>query len=148
MSWLAQNWVWVLIGIAIAWFMFRGGHARGHGGLGGHSGGHGGLGGLLGGLGHGGHGGHGGGHGDHGGQPDTRPEGSAPEAAVDAVSGEAVRTAQAVTTVYQGKIYYFASKENRERFEAAPQEYAHKAAGHPVRAAEAANERPRRRGSC
>ena len=141
MNWLAQNWVWVLIGIAIAWFMFRGGHAHGHGGLGGRSGGHGGLGGL-------GHGGHGGGRGDHGGQPDTRPEESAPEAAVDPVGGEAVRTAQAVTTVYQGKIYYFASKANRERFEAAPQEYAHKAAGHPVRPAEAANERPRRRGGC
>ncbi len=141
MSWLAQNWVWVLIAAAIAWFMFRGGHARGHGGLGG----------MLGGLGHGGHGGHvghGGGHGDHGGQPDTRPEGSVPEAAVDPVGGEAVRTAQAPASVYQGKIYYFASKENRDRFEAAPQEYAHKAAGHPVRPAEAAYERPRRRGGC
>lgn len=150
MNWLAQNWVWVLVGVAIVWFAFRGGR-------GGHSSGHGGLGGLLGGLGHGGHGGllggmghggHGAGHGDHGGQPDTRPAGSAPEAAVDPVGGEAVRTAQALTSVYEGKIYYFASKENRDRFEAAPQEYAGKAAGHPVRPAEAAYERPRRRGGC
>ena len=138
MSWLAQNWVWMLVAVAIAWFFYF------RGGLGRHAGGHGGHGGLLGGLGHGGHGG----HGDQAGQPDARPAGSAPEAAVDAVSGEAVRTAQALTSIYQGKIYYFASKENRERFEAAPQEYAQKAAGHPLRSAEAANERPRRRGGC
>jgi YHS domain-containing protein len=59
-----------------------------------------------------------------------------------------VRTAQALTSVYQGKIYYFASKENRDRFEAAPQDYAQKAAGHAVRPAEAANEPPRSRGGC
>lgn len=59
-----------------------------------------------------------------------------------------MRTAQALTTVYQGKIYYFASKENRDRFEAAPQEYAQKAAGLPLRSDEAATERPRRRGGC
>jgi len=47
MNWLAQNWVWVLIGVAVAWFLLRGGgHSRGHGG---------GFGGLLGGS--GGHGG-------------------------------------------------------------------------------------------
>ena len=86
------------------------------------------------------------GHGDHGGQKDTQAVASAPEATVDPVGGEAVRTAQALTSVYQGKIYYFASKENRDRFEAAPQEYAHKAAGHAVRPAEATNEPPRRRG--
>ena len=155
MNWLAQNWVWVLIGVAVAWFLLRGGgHSRGHGGgfgglLGG-SGGHGGgLGGLLGGL--GGHGGGFGGHGDHGGhdeRPQSPPAANVPEAAIDPVSGEAVRTAQALTSVYQGKIYYFASKENRDRFEAAPQEHAHMAAGHPVRPAEAANERPRRRRGC
>ena len=137
MSWLAQNWVWVVIGVAIAWFALRGGLGR----LGGHAGGHGG--GTLGGM---GHGGHGGGHGGHGGETDERLPASAPEAAVDPVSGEAVRTAHAVMSIHEGKIYYFASKENRERFEAAPHEYAHKAAGHPIRPAAA--ERPRRRGGC
>lgn len=136
MSWLAQNWVWVVVGAAIAWFALRGR-------LGGHAGGHGG--GVLGGM---GHGGHGGGHGGHGDQPAPRPGANAPEAALDPVGGEAVRAAHAVTSVYEGKIYYFASKENRERFEAAPQEYARKAAGHAVRPAEAAAERPRRRGGC
>lgn len=73
---------------------------------------------------------------------------NAPEAVIDPVSGEAVRSAQALTSIYQDRIYYFGSKENRDRFEAAPQEYAHKAAGHPVRPVEAANEPPRRRGGC
>ena len=134
MSWLAQNWVWIVVGVAFVWFFFGGRLGR-------HAGGHGGVGGLLGGLGHGGHGG-------DAGQPDARPAGSAPEAAVDPVGGDAVRTAQALTSIYQGKIYYFTSKENRERFEAAPQEYAQKAAGHPLRSNEAANERPRLRGGC
>lgn len=147
MSWLAQNWVWVVVGVAIAWFALRGrlGGLGGHG-RGAHSGGHGG--GLLGGLGHGGHGGAnvGPGHGGDGVQRDSLPAASAPEAAVDPVGGEAVRTAQALTSVYQGKVYFFASKENRDRFEAAPLEYAHKATGYAVRAPEVANER--RRGGC
>ena len=121
MSWLCT----------VAQLLFRGG-------LGGH--GHaGGLGGL---------GGHGGGHGSHDEQPGSARPANAPDAAIDAVSGEAVVTAQALSTVYQGKIYYFASKENRERFEAAPQDYARKAAGQPVRPVETPYERPRRRGGC
>ncbi len=114
--------------------------------LGGGLGGHGHGGGLAGLGGHGGH--HGGGHAsqeEHSGSPGPA---NAPDAAIDAVSGEAVATARALSSVYQGKIYYFASKENRERFEAAPQEYAPKVAGHPVRPAEPAYERPRRRGGC
>ncbi|TAK88046.1 MAG: YHS domain-containing protein [Betaproteobacteria bacterium] len=127
MSWLAQNWVWVVVAIAIAWFLFRGR-----------------FGGVLESL-----GGHGGGHSLQDEQPERARLANAPEAAVDAVSGEAVRTAQALSSVYQEKIYYFASKENRDRFEAAPQDYAQKVAGHPVRSAEPAHERPRRRsGGC
>lgn len=119
------------------------------GGLGGHGGGLGGLGGLGGHGGHGGYGGHhGGGRGSHEEHSGNPAPANAPDAAIDAVSGDAVATARALSCVYQGKIYYFASKENRERFEAAPQQYAHKAAGHPVRPAEAAYERPRRRGGC
>ena len=137
MSWLTQNWVWVVVAIAIAWFFFRGRLGGALGGLGGHGGGF------------GGHGsGHGGGQGSHDEQPGSARPANAPEATIDAVSGEAVVTAQALSTVYQGKIYYFASKENRERFEAAPQDYAPKAAGQPVRSAEPAYERPRRRGGC
>jgi len=86
-----------------------------------------------------------------GGQPQNRSPAvpaNAPEAAIDPVGGEAVRTGEALTSVYQGKIYYFATKDNRDRFEAAPQEHARTAAGHPVRSAEAPYERPRRRGGC
>lgn len=67
------------------------------------------------------------------GEGDATPD--VPEAAVDPVSGETVRTGQALTSLYEGKVYYFASKENRERFEAAPQQYAHKASDHPAPAA-------------
>ncbi|HEX8011485.1 MAG TPA: YHS domain-containing protein [Casimicrobiaceae bacterium] len=164
MDWLSQNWIWVVVAIgAVIFFSRRGGHGGlggghggghgggrlggllggGHGGLGG---GHGGLGGVLGGMGHGG--GHGGSSG-HGGQhDDQRQPSNPPEAAIDPVNGAAVRTADALTSVYQGTIYYFASKENRDRFEAAPQEYAQKAAGHAAHPAEAPSEPPRRRGGC
>ena len=140
MSWLTQNWVWVALAIGVGFYFFRGG-LRGHAG---------GQGGVLGGLGHAGHGG-GGSHGGHAGQSEDRAlsaPANAPQAAIDPVGGEAVRTGEALTSVYQGMIYYFASKENRDRFEGAPQEYASKAAGQPVRPAEAPYERPRRRGGC
>ncbi len=146
MSWLSQNWIWILLAVAVAWFAMR----RGFGAQGGHIGGHG-AGGLLGGMGHGGHGygGHDGHDREQGGEPaQTAQESNAPEAAIDPVSGEAVRTQHALTSIYQGKIYYFSSKDNRERFEAAPQDYAHKAAGQPLQAPERAESRPRRRGGC
>jgi len=135
MNWLLQNWLWVALGIGVAYFFFRGrvgAHGVGHSG-------------LIG-IGHGGHAA-GAGHGGHGGPPDSRAAANAPEAAVDPVGGEAVRTAQALTSLYQGKIYYFACRENRDRFEAAPQEYAQKVAGYPVVAA-LSEHRPRRRRGC
>lgn len=140
MDWLTQNWVWVALAIGAGVYFFRGG-------LGSHAGAHGGM---LAGTGHGGHGGEGG-VGGHGGPPQNRAPAApanAPQAAVDPVGGEPVRTEQALTSLYQGKIYYFASKENRDRFEAAPQEYAQKAAGYPMARAAALEHRSRRRGGC
>ena len=120
MDWLSQNWVWVAIAVGFAFYFFRGRFgAYGSG--------------LPQGMGHGGH---------------AAGAANAPEAAVDPVGGGAVSTAQAPTSLYQGKIYYFASKENRDRFEAAPQEFAQKAAGHSVHSAEAPRERPRRHRGC
>lgn len=130
MSWLSQNWIWVLVAIGAGFFFLRGN-----------------LGGLPGGMGHGGHGG-GGGHGGHGEQPDRSTTSNAPEASIDPINGEPVRIDTALTSLYQGSIYYFASRENRDRFEAAPQEYAQKAAGHPVGPAGSADHQPRRRHGC
>ena len=117
MNWLSQNWFWVLLAIGVAVYFSRGGLGR-HGG---------GPGGLLGGsVGHGRGRGHDSGHGQHRDEEphDSRAPGDAPEAVVDPVSGEALRTDQALTSLYAGKVYYFASRENRDRFEAMPQDYA------------------------
>ena len=150
MNWLSQNWFWIVLAIVAVLLFRRGGH-RGHGGLGslGH-GGHGGLGGgllggLLGSLGHG-HGGH---HGHGRRRDDERSDAPAPEGAIDPVSGNPVRTADALTSVFEDRTYYFESKENRERFEAAPQEYARKAAGNlPPDQQSAFHAQHRRRGGC
>lgn len=42
----------------------------------------------------------------------------------DPVSRRPVDPMSAVATVYQGRAYYFESRENRDRFEAAPDQYA------------------------
>lgn len=130
---LTQNWSWILIAVAVvAFFFLRRGHGR------------------RGGFGHGGDG-HGAfdGDGDHRHHRDREdddrreaPWPEPPEAVVDPVSGTAVHTAGAMTSVYQGRAYYFASKENRDRFEAAPQDYANKVQGIAIGGSA---ERPRRR---
>lgn len=48
----------------------------------------------------------------------------------DPVSGEKVNPETAVNVMYQGRVYYFASRENREKFEASPAQYAASAADH------------------
>lgn len=54
--------------------------------------------------------------------PDNRPK--------DPTSGERVNPESAVNSMYQGRLYYFASRENREKFETSPAEYASAADGH------------------
>lgn len=119
MEWLTQNWIWLALGLGAFIMMRRGG------------------------FGH-----YAGGHGGHEEQPDRSATSNAPEATIDPVNGEPVRTDKALTTLYQGSIYYFVSRENRDRFEAAPQEYAQKAAGQRVRPAGAADHQTRRRRGC
>jgi YHS domain-containing protein len=123
MAWFSQSWIWVALAVAIALFVFRGR-----------------LGGRSGGrpsdsdrsmLGHMGHG-VGEGQAGIGGEQVGDSSRSAPEAAIDPVGGEPVRTASALTSVYQEKIYYFTSKDNRDRFEAAPQDFAKETGGYPV----------------
>lgn len=126
MEWISQNWIWIVVAIA-ALFLLRRGH--GHGGLfgGGGHGSHGGLGGLLGGLGHGGH--HGG-YGDHAHEARSEPR---PGTAIDPISGKEVRTEHAITSYFRGGVYFFESPENRQRFEASPEQYAARTgAGEPV----------------
>jgi len=147
MQLIYQNWIWIVVAIAILAFFFlqrsRGGFGGGHGhssvgGIGGFEHGSGGFG--HDGLGHHGH------HG-HRGQDDedgTRRASPQPIEAVDPVSNSAIPTAGAITSVYQGKAYYFASKENRGRFEAAPQDFAGKAQAAAMTAGDDV-ERPRRR---
>ena len=119
MDWLTQNWVWIALAIGAVWLFSRGG---------------------LAGCGMGGHGGHGGHRGGTGPAPGETPPGggamrnqglaasATPEKALDPVSGREVLTAHALTAAYQGQIFFFESPENRQRFEAAPQQYARNAA--------------------
>lgn len=79
--------------------------------------------------------GHGHGHGKQ-----HAPEGSgttkdgtvrwvAPETDTDPVCGKSVRTAEARSSIHDGTVYYFCSRECREVFEAAPGTYVGGATG-------------------
>lgn len=67
-------------------------------------------------------------------------DGDAPP--IDPVSGETVTRDGAVATFHRGRAYYFASRENRERFEAEPDKYA------APQADDAKAQRHRRHGGC
>ena len=138
---IGQNWIWIVLIVAFVAFHLFGHRRNRHGSLGGGDHSHGGIEGL-GGFGHDNHG-----HAGHGDEMQSGLGSQAVEAAIDPVGGSTISTAGAVTSVYQGKAYYFASKENRDRFEAAPQDFAAKALGVPI---ERENmDRPRHRhGGC
>jgi len=120
MDWLSGNWIWALIAIAGIWFFMRRGGSHGHG-MGGHGHSHGSLPDA--------------GHGRDGGGTTA-----APGAALDPVSGNAVRTDRALSAVFGDHAYYFESEDTRKRFEAEPQKYALEGPAHA--------ERPRRRRGC
>lgn len=152
MQGIDQSWIWILAAVAlVAFFVLRRG-GRTYDSFGSNNHGHGGPEGL-GATGHGGFG-HGGfGHGGHGpDDPDAEDRSHLAatrlEAVIDPVSGSAVPIAGAITSVYQGKAYYFASKENRDRFEAAPQDFADKVQGVPVGGSESADRPRHRRHGC
>ncbi len=101
MQWLSQNWLWIILAIGIFLLMRRGGMRHGHS-----------------------HGNDGhaqqdrerdGPHAD----PHTRPK--------DPVNGEIVNPETALNSMYQGRVDYFASRENRDAFEASPAQYASRA---------------------
>ena len=123
MEWLGQNWVWVLAALGFLALLASRGFGR-HG-YGNDSGGH---------------------HGE-GVRPEdansqqNEPAGinGSPGAAIDPVSGNAVRTDRALTALHAACVYYFESAETRQRFEAEPHRYAAKGS------AREATETPRRR---
>ncbi|MGK2870950.1 MAG: YHS domain-containing protein [Alphaproteobacteria bacterium] len=77
------------------------------------------------------------GHGRHGAQNTRGPRSAGqlrwvpPETDIDPVCGKTVRTGNAKPSVHDGTVYYFCSRECRERFEAAPHLYAGQKADHP-----------------
>lgn len=102
MEWLTQNWIFLAAAVGIFLLMRRGGMGCGRAG--------------------GGH--HGGArqnsrHGGHGNEPSTVPA----EQAIDPVTGKPVDMSRAVTAIYRGMPVYFESRENRDRFEAAPDQF-------------------------
>ncbi len=109
MQWLEQNWLFVLLGAGVIFFMMRGG-------------------GMGCGMGGSGHGGHGDGQGGSPGGASPHDHGPAPmqaqAQAVDPVSGRPVDPSTAVSTVYRGMPVYFESRENRDQFEATPGQFA------------------------
>ena len=122
MGWLSQNWIWLALGLGALFMMRRGrfGHYAGR------------------------HAAHG--HGGRGAQPTRSATSNTSDVPIDPVNGKPVRTDKALTTLYRGSIYHFASSKNRDRFEAAPQEYAPTFAGRRVDPGETADHQPRRRG--
>jgi len=104
MAWLEQNWISVLLVIGVLFMMRRGGMGCGSGARRHHHG-----------------------NNSEGGTPPQS------ESNIDPVGGDAVNPETALTSVYQGRTYYFASRENRDRFEASPEQFAVKSkdkAGH------------------
>lgn len=105
MQWLAQNWIWIIFAFGIFLMMRRGGMGcgKGHG----HS---------------------------HANDSSAQHHGnSGDRQSRDPVSGEVVDPETAINAMYKGRLYYFASRENREKFEASPTQYAASAASHPHR---------------
>ena len=98
MQWLAQNWIWILLVVGFFFMMRRGGCGMG-GGMEGHD------------------------HHDGDTQHSTEADKSA-TTATDPVNKTTLDIATALTSVYHGKTYYFASAENRAIFEAKPEQYA------------------------
>lgn len=105
MEWLQQNWIYLALLVGVILFM----RVRGVGRFGArHS------------------------HSDHGHDQQAGSDASdEPGPATDPVSGRPVDPKSAVATVYQGRAFYFESRENRDRFEASPQKYAGPASGEP-----------------
>lgn len=99
MEWLQQNWTYLLLLVGVILFLRFSGMGCGFGGRRAHP--------------------------EH--RHDRQGGGNVPvegAPATDPVSRCPVDPTSAVATVYQGRAYYFESRENHDRFEAAPDQYA------------------------
>ncbi|HUZ73791.1 MAG TPA: YHS domain-containing protein [Stellaceae bacterium] len=134
MDWLSQNWIW--IPLAIGGFFVVSRMGMGGCGIGGGCG----MGSSMGNS-------HGSGSGSDG-QPVKQETSSGP--AVDPVSRQALLADAAISSVYQGRAYYFESRENRDTFESAPEKYlaALPSGGQAIGAKSAQAARSRREGGC
>jgi len=95
MEWLTQNWTWLVLLFGFVLLMSRGGMGCGIG--------------------------HSPAHRD---ADRDRGQDTPPTSIKDPMSGETIAPASAVTSDHGGRIYYFASRENRDRFEAQTERYA------------------------
>ncbi len=102
MEWISQNWLLIVFGVGMFMLMRRGGTGCGHAreshpaGAAQDSS-----------------------HDGHKGRTQTETSGQA----TDPVSGKALDPGHAIASMYQGVPIYFESRENRERFEAAPEQF-------------------------
>ena len=137
MGWLAENWIWIVLGVVVFVLLGRG-RWYGRGALSDR-----GYGGIA-------HDGTDHQQATHGPTPSGAQSQSAgpPGVAIDPVTRQDVSTAAALISVYQGRIYYFASAESRQRFEASPAQYAREVFGHPLRSEERPEPTHRHRGGC
>ena len=99
MEWLTQNWTYLLPLLGLILFLCFAGMRRGFGGRRSRPA-----------------------HGPEGHAGGSTPDDSA--LPTDPVSRRAVDPKIAVATIYQGRAYYFESRDNRDRFEAAPDQFA------------------------
>ena len=129
MQWLAQNWIWILLGVGLLFFMAR------RGGIGGCGTGHAGR------------------HHHSQGDPKNLPPVANDDqtARIDPVSRRALQASGSpISTVYRGHAYYFETRSNREAFEAEPEKYLAGSpdTGQPIESLGAYRDRPRRRHGC
>lgn len=98
MEWLNQNWTYLLLLVGVILFMRFAGMGCGIGGRRTHP--------LYGST-----------------HPDGHPTSFDAAAPTDPVSGRPVDPKTAVATIHHGRAVYFESRENRDRFEAAPEQF-------------------------
>lgn len=122
MDWLSRNWVWIAVGIALFYMFF---HHRGFHGMS-HS------------------------NADSESVPPARGDAEA-FVPIDPVSHQRLPTDATISSVHQGRAYYFENRENRDAFEREPGKYlaGGTVPGQSLGATPGdANARPRRRGGC